>query len=164
MIPPARRALALALSALALAAAPAAAQEVYTSPTAPDTVNGCRGFGYGGNFDMTFNVWEHLPVIRDIYPGTPGALAGLQAGDSLVTVNGSDMLYPPRRGLWRQPPGTRYHVRVKRGAQVLDLVMVYGRARPDAVGPERHRTCAPIPGEGTPPREVSAPPPSPTTS
>lgn len=60
------------------------------------------------------------------------------------------------RGLWRQPPGARYDIRVKRGGRTLDLVLVHGRGRPDATGVERSRTCAPVPEAA----RAGAPPPS----
>ena len=67
-------------------------------------------------------VVGHTWVSR-VLPGTGAARAGLRAGDVILAVNGADARAPGSLGaLVTQQPGTRYVLRIRRGAEELDVV------------------------------------------
>ncbi|HET7233601.1 MAG TPA: M56 family metallopeptidase [Longimicrobium sp.] len=65
-------------------------------------------------------------TVTSVAQGSPADLAGLRAGDELVTVNGVDGGEP--KLLSDRRPGTEYALRVRRGGQEHDLRLVVGAA------------------------------------
>ena len=63
--------------------------------------------------------------IKSVDPGSPGQLAGILPGDTLVSINGKDVgaglatnfstTTPPPKGEWRDPKGTRGTLTIRRG-------------------------------------------------
>ena len=84
-----------------------------------------------GNFMDMLGLQPSLPkpVIHRVVPDGPGARAGLHDGDLILAVNGTSVAdTAAARKLVRAAPGKTTHLRVQRGASLLDLDMV-----PDAV-------------------------------
>lgn len=89
--------------------------------------------------DSLFNL-EVLPGvrIREVSPGGPAAVAGLQAGDVILSVNGTAVNEPDTlAALARQRTGSaNFTFQVRRGTAVLEA-SVMARERPAASAPLR---------------------------
>lgn len=62
-------------------------------------------------------------VVTGVREGSPAAAAGFAPGDMILSVNGRDALEHPTN-FRTLTPGQRYTVRVKRGSEERDLVLV----------------------------------------
>ena len=63
---------------------------------------------------------ERRCVISEPYEGTPSQLAGVQAGDVILTIDGKDvkdMLTPQVSGMLRGEAGTTFELKVRRGQE-----------------------------------------------
>jgi membrane-associated protease RseP (regulator of RpoE activity) len=128
---------------LALAAAltlPAAAQAQNGSPLEQPrtTVNRNAnpvpprfGFAVGAKAGPN-NTFGH-PFVHVVVPGSNAARAGIQVGDTILTINGRDArqgkLFPV------QVAGTRYLLRVRRGREELELTYIFPVIPPRAARP-----------------------------
>jgi hypothetical protein len=77
-------------------------------------------FDMSGMFIVAEGVDLHDPVVVDVAPGSAAALAGLIAGDHLVSVDGRDvrsLTLGAVRSLLRGPEGRRVVVEVQRGGE-----------------------------------------------
>lgn len=79
--------------------------------------------GFSGN-GTTFGY----PHVVALSPGGSGERAGLMVGDSIISVNGRDgrqvPVFPNRT------PGARYVVRVRRGGEEREVVLVLPSTQP----------------------------------
>jgi hypothetical protein len=73
------------------------------------------------------------PYVHTVVPGSNAERAGIQVGDTILTINGRDardgQLFPVREA------GTRYLLRVRRGSEEMELPFIFpvipaSRARP----------------------------------
>lgn len=116
-----------ALSAIASTPTVATAQEEIVEVRAP-AARGSLGLGWGYGDDYVIRQGETAarprihPKVTQVTPGGPAERAGLRAGDVLLTVNGEDSRARP---LFRErTPGTRYTIRVRRGDQEREVLLV----------------------------------------
>ena len=74
---------------------------------------------------------EFLLVVKGVVANSPASDAGISRGDTVVSMNGRPMnqanIAPVARGI---RPGDRVRMRLRRGGQVRDVVLVAGR-RPE---------------------------------
>jgi serine protease Do len=91
-------------------------------------------------------------LISEVEPNTPGARAGLQAGDVITAVNGADVArYEDLpRLIARNAPGSKVKLGVLRNGKTLDLATTL-ESRPDAGNDDEGRH-GPAPGPATPPK------------
>ncbi len=93
------------------------------------------------NFDRA-GVWLNdvgdTFEVMGVIPGGPAEEAGLQAGDQVLSVDGTasaDLFLPDLRVGWRnQPVGSQVQLTVRRGDEVLEPVMQLR----DLISPPRH--------------------------
>ncbi len=89
--------------------------------------------------DSLFNV-EVLPGVRvrEVAPGGPADLAGLQAGDVVLSVNGTEVNHPDTLEALARQSGERtdFTLRLRRGTAILESSLV-GRPRASAGAPLR---------------------------
>jgi hypothetical protein len=66
--------------------------------------------------------------VARVFPGTPAAKAGVQAGDRLVRLKGHDVKSPKsaREAVSDVRPGDRVPLLVRRGSESVDLTLVAG--------------------------------------
>jgi serine protease Do len=118
-------------------------QLVLTQPSARTAQLGGVDFGVAvtvNESDSLFNI-EVLPGIRvqEVTPGGPAELAGLQAGDVILDINGTPVNEPDtlaalaRQGAVEDAP---FAFRIRRGTAVLEA-SVTGRSRASAMAPLR---------------------------
>ena len=127
---------------LFVAGAQRAAAQAAPAPQGAPAV-GCRGYTFSSSTDDLTGVHVVYPTLTLIQPGSPAALAGLQAGDSIVAVNGSETLaYEPDRDRPRAP-GDTVVMTVRRGKADVTTRVVLGR-RASPVPQETVGLCMPI--------------------
>jgi S1-C subfamily serine protease len=68
-----------------------------------------------------FDANGHGLQIMTVLPGTPGALAGLQTGDVITSVNGETPADDINQPVFLQPPGTELHLTVQRRSNTLEV-------------------------------------------
>jgi S1-C subfamily serine protease len=108
--------LAVAALAAAMVAAPAQAQQATAE-------RGWLGIG--------FEMQDDRPVVRDVYPGSPAAEAGLQRGDAIVRLNGRAVTADVwSRARWE--PGDRVRLGVRRDGREREVTVRAGQ-RPAAL-------------------------------
>ena len=68
-------------------------------------------------------------VVRDVVPGSPAAVAGVESGDRIVAAQGKRLDHPVRlqNYLTALPAGTRVTLAIERGEERLELTAVLGR-------------------------------------
>jgi S1-C subfamily serine protease len=69
------------------------------------------------------------PVVRDVHPDSPGHRGGFAPGDVIVEVNGRDSR---EAGATVFMPEVHYTIRVRRGEDERELVLVPGPPRSPA--------------------------------
>jgi S1-C subfamily serine protease len=76
-----------------------------------------------------YPVSNHV-VVGGVVPGSPAAVAGLQSGDVVLSVDDERIhdRYALYAALWKRKPGERVHLRVYRNNQVLVLSAELGDA------------------------------------
>ena len=81
-----------------------------------------RWIAFGDSANVVF---DQLPEIAAVAPGSPADSAGITAGDTLVAVDGISVLTPdgPRRFL-NAPAGVALQVTVRRGAQTRTVTVM----------------------------------------
>lgn len=83
------------------------------------------GFVYGGKVTavngqtFTPGYWDQRPTIAYVFGGSPAMAAGLQVGDTIAAVNGTDAL--ETRALHHPRLGARYQFDLRRGAQAFSV-------------------------------------------
>jgi hypothetical protein len=68
--------------------------------------------------------------VLSVLPGGPAAEAGIEAGDVVETIEGSEARYLdywPLRRLFSRPAGTRLRLHVRREGRTFDVVVVLGQ-------------------------------------
>ena len=95
-------------------------------PTPP--VRGCQGYETSNEWDAVFLVATRHPVVSRVQAGSPAALAGMQVGDSLLSMNGVDTMTPlkGRPPLSRFAPGDTLLLVLQRGTQQVPATVVLG--------------------------------------
>jgi S1-C subfamily serine protease len=68
------------------------------------------------------------PQVPAIFPGSPAADAGLQAGDVIISIDGQqlDMDHDLATQILPHLPGDRVTLKVRRGGDVLDVDVTLG--------------------------------------
>ena len=115
--------LALLVTTQSIASAQASSPGVPTPP-----VRGCNGFETWNEMDLTLFVVTRHPVMSRVQAGSPAALAGIQVGDSLLSINGVDTMTPlkGRPPLSRFAPGDTLLLVLQRGANQVPASVVLG--------------------------------------
>ena len=118
-------------------------QGPHAVPPAPSTAyeRGCRGDATEGTLSLVDGSKTSYPVVVEVMPGSPAAVAGVQVGDELVSRDGVDALAappPPRR---RFATGDTIWLGVRRAGQSRELTLVMGRMVHDSVS--ARRVCRP---------------------
>lgn len=112
--------LALPTAALAQHGSPAAQPRTSVNRNA-NTVPPRFGFAVGADMGPN-NTFRH-PFVHTVVPGTNAERAGIQVGDTILTINGRDarqgQLFPVRQA------GTRYLLRVRRGREEMELTFIF---------------------------------------
>jgi S1-C subfamily serine protease len=103
------------------AAASASQPSQPSQSRAPRSYTGLRIGGSASSSDAGGAPVIAQPVVRTVYPDSPGQHAGIRAGDVIIEVNGRDSREP--RVLWMEP-GVRYTLRIRRDGQDLEAVVV----------------------------------------
>lgn len=122
----------LALSAaLAAGTPPLAAQERPERPERPERIErievireGSPSRGWLGVFFDAQGEGE-IPVVREVYPGSPAERAGLRRGDVVVRMDGEPARMEAVRAL-RLSPGDTVRLRVRREGREQDVPVVAG--------------------------------------
>jgi predicted metalloprotease with PDZ domain len=133
--------------AFALLLLPAALAAQADTPTATRPP-GCRGTNTSTSVMMLIGVNGQqvqnpdYPVIENVTPGSPAAMAGMRVGDIVVAQNGYDLVSnpPPRPAL----AGDTVQFVVWRGDQKLTIPIVMGRWDPPQEAPGVTRVCRPL--------------------
>lgn len=94
-----------------------------------------------GNFEgigIQFNVPNDTAVVMEVIPGGPSEKIGLQKGDRLIKVNGTDIagVKFPQDSMVRRmkgPAGTKVTVTVKRGKEVIPFEITRDKIRTHSV-------------------------------
>jgi len=79
-----------------------------------------------GNFLTALGLKLDLgaPIVRDVVPGKPAALAGLEAGDAIVAIDGEPTRSPADVAtITNAHPGERLRFTVRRGGGEVDLAV-----------------------------------------
>jgi S1-C subfamily serine protease len=63
------------------------------------------------------------PFVESIVPGSAAEAAGLMVGDTIISVDGRDMLHGQLFPV--KVPGTRYVMLVRRGSEEMEIVYTY---------------------------------------
>jgi S1-C subfamily serine protease len=92
------------------------------------SVSGTPVLGPDGKFRF-----RDYPVVAVVTPGSPGELAGVRAGDFILSENDRDA----REGrlFATDTLGATYRVRVKRGDEILEFILTSVKMPPSAVPP-----------------------------
>lgn len=138
-------------AALALLALPAAAHAQAAAPPAASRPAGSRPAGCRGTSTQTSSytltgtdgksyTFPSYPVIAEVQPGSPAALAGFRFGDRLILQNGHDVIADA------PPPafaGDTVVFTVRRDGNMVPLTVVMGRWDPPDEAPDVTRVCRP---------------------
>jgi len=98
---------------------------------------GFHGIVYGGRMHYASNgeiAWDGPLTVKAVYCASPADRAGLRPGDVILSVNGRDSRRP--RVLAATRAGLVFHLRVRRGSQILRITVVTA-ARPAALNDAR---------------------------
>jgi S1-C subfamily serine protease len=106
---------------------------------------GCRGDEMTFSLDAVLLTMTAFPVISIVPPGTPAALAGLQPGDSIVSVAGRDSREKPTGERPFFAPGDSLALTVRREQTDVPIVIVFGRTTEERTGGAVTRVCRPMP-------------------
>lgn len=130
---------AVSVAALALAvsfAGCAQAQQPQSQPQSRETPGATTGVrrnprAPAAYFGVRWALNGDRPTVASVDEGSPAAAAGLAPGDVLLSVDGRDVLEggPMFPGA---AAGRRFTLRVKRGTEERDLVIVAAAPRPAA--------------------------------
>ena len=91
-----------------------------------------------------FGTMTEFPVITVVPTGTPAAVAGLQAGDVVVTVSGKDSRERPTGPRPFFAPGDTLTMTVRRQQTDLPIILVFGRTLEDHSDGVATRVCRPL--------------------
>ena len=124
-----------------------ASKQLKAQETAPGTSRerGCRGDQMTFSMDAVFHTITGFPLITAVPPGTPAALAGLQSGDSIVSVVGRDSRETPKGERPLFAPGDSLALTVRRRQTDIPIVIVFGHMVEEGVGNAAVRICRPVP-------------------
>lgn len=122
-----------ALGVIGASPAVVAGQGEETVEVRESSARGSLGLGWAYGNDYVIRQGEsgtrprQHPTVSRVSEGGAAERAGLRAGDVILTVNGVDSRQGP---LFRdRTPGTRYTVRVRRGDQEREVVLVVAERR-----------------------------------
>jgi S1-C subfamily serine protease len=142
--------LAAALAMLVLPAALAA--QTAAAPAAPPAPAGCRGTSTSTSsitipgLDGKPVEFPSYPVIEDVQPGSPAMLGGMKQGDTVVRMDGHDLIANPPTKTYA--PGDTVQFVVRRDGAEVPLTIVLGRWDPPEVPADGTRTCRPLGSTG----------------
>ncbi|MEP6622408.1 MAG: PDZ domain-containing protein [bacterium] len=102
------------------------------------------------SMDAIFHTITAFPIITIVPPGTPAALAGLQVGDSIITVAGRDSREMPSGERRFFAPGDSLTLTVRRRQTDIPIVIVFGRMVEESTGSAVTRACRPAPSPSQP--------------
>jgi C-terminal processing protease CtpA/Prc len=115
---------------------PGARSTLYRNPNASH--NGPStgiSIGFSGlRFGQSGMTMEAYPRVAGLVKGGSGERAGLMVGDEIRSVNGRDARQPPL--FPNRVPGARYVVRVRRGGEDREVIVVLPS---DTTAAARHR-------------------------
>jgi len=131
-----------ALLLLALVLTTAVHAQAQASPAAPASAPPPAAPGprlYTG-LDLSFSATVgpnmvqvmDFPLVKAVDRGSPGQQAGIVGGDRITEVNGRDSREPTAL---RMEPGVRYTLRIRRGEEELEVVLVPAPPRDPAPRP-----------------------------
>lgn len=132
-------------AALSLVTATAAAAQTTTIRT-PHVGDGCQGYAWSVQ-SSTFGHHDY-PLITQIAVGSPAELAGLRAGDFVLSRNGHDALADGPSPTGRPQAGDSLVFMVRRGTEEHRLTMIVGERQRGADGA---LFCAIVPRTSRPP-------------
>ncbi len=96
-----------------------------TSFLAANPSRGYTGIGVSGTPTMGQDGrlrWTHYPTIWRVAAGSPGEMAGLAVGDTVLSVNGTDAHVP--KLLYVNKIGDTFLIRIRRGDGLHDYTIV----------------------------------------
>ena len=133
------------IAAVAVVSSLLACPQLEAQAAAERLERGCRGDVMSFNVEGLFLTVTDYPVITLVPPGTPAALAGLQPGDSVVTVAGRDSRERAPGAKRSFAPGDTLTLTVRRQQADLPIIIVFGRMVDDGTGVPKARVCRPVP-------------------
>lgn len=131
-----------AFAAVALFGSLLGSRRVEAQEASAGKERGCRGDEMTIQLEMPFGTLVAFPVISAVPPGTPAALAGLQPGDSVVSVAGRDSREKPPKRFFA--PGDTLNMMVRRQQTDVPIVLVFGRTLVEDTGTGTTRMCRPV--------------------
>jgi hypothetical protein len=141
-------AFAAALVILALPPALAAQAAAPAPASAPAAPTGCRGTSTSSS-SVTLPGLDGKPVefpsyprIEDVQPGSPAMLGGMRTGDTVVRMDGHDLIANPPTKTYA--PGDTVQFVVRRDGAEVPLTIVLGRWDPPVAPADGTRTCRPL--------------------
>ena len=81
---------------------------------------------------IRYHKKEQRAVISEPYEGTPSQLAGVQAGDVILSIDGKDvkgMLTPKVSSMLRGEAGTTFELKVRRGEEEKSFLITRKKSR-----------------------------------
>jgi len=135
-----KRSMILVLSILT-ARVSAHAQDFVVPPSPDIDKYGCTGFAYTVTLSHITRTAETMTVTR-IDSLSPASAAGLQVGDSVLTINGVGIGDAPIGAHWRKPIGSVYTIDVRRGGTDHTIRLTSGRLGPEPTRADQRRVCS----------------------
>jgi S1-C subfamily serine protease len=99
---------------------------IHGAPTPP--VRGCQGYETSNEMDLVLLEVTRHSVVSRVQAGSPAALAGMQVGDSVLSIKGVDTMTPVqgRPPLSRFAPGDTLLLVLQRGTNQVSASVVLG--------------------------------------
>ena len=132
-----------AIAVMVICSSVMANQRLDAQATPASGERGCLGHEMTFALDA-FSSMADFPVIAVVPAGTPAALAGLQAGDSVVRLSGRDSREMPTGQPRLFAPGDTMTLTVRRQKADFRIVLVFGRTLEEGSGGVTTRVCRPV--------------------